>query len=216
MRRQVRGTRRVEGGSPTTSPSTLCVPRTWGHTAVALIAAVAVGALAGCTSRATTANSPDVAAGVRISANPDPAVDYRNASAVCRAFANVLLTVDTERDGSRSDSLGRTAPYVTPALLSAVAPDARDPQWEQWVAHGVRTELVFTAYAGDAGTEGSGSTDPAVDSGGRRATWLAAVTPVGRDGWRGTVASYAVHCVLTSVGHDAFRVAGYELEPLGL
>lgn len=216
MRSQVRGTRRVEGESPTFSPSTLHVPRTWGHTAVALTATLAVGALAGCTSREPTDNGPATAAGVSISTGPDPTVAYRNPYAVCRAFTAVLLTVGTHRDGSRSDSLRRTGPYVTPALLERVPPGGGDPQWQEWAEHEVHTEVLITAYAGDAGANGSGVSDSAADDVGTHAVWLAAVTPVGRDGWRGPVASYAVHCVLTHVGDGGLRVAEYELEPLGL
>lgn len=135
----------------------------------------------------------------------DPGIEYRDGDAVCDAFVRSIMTRDAQADGSPAAAFRRAAPYMTTSLSGAAAGSRADASWQHLVDHEAHTQVVTSHYAGDAAPESAQPTR----------SRLAIVTAVGRDGWQGPPARFAVHCVLEVLDQGRLLVSAYEIEPLG-
>jgi len=160
------------------------------------------------TSCATTTppSRPTVLATATALPAADPSVDYRDPDAVCTAFITAVHTRDPATDAGPLDSWRRAAPYMTGELhAAAIGHSGPDGRWPLLVEHGARTRVELAPYAGDAHADDA--TQP-------RRVRVVTVTPVGANGWRGPADRFVLACRLAP---DAagWRVAGYDIEPLG-
>ncbi|MGH8420750.1 MAG: hypothetical protein ACRER3_00150 [Pseudomonas fluorescens] len=133
-------------------------------------------------------------------------MNYQSPAAVCEAFARAIHSLDTANDSDPDDAYLRARPYLTfekYAKVTAQAKTRTDPEWETWKQHKAKTQLAMHPFAGDGG----------IDQGQRGHSVIVDVTPIGRDGWIGPTASYAVHCGLNTQ-NGQWRVADYDVESL--
>lgn len=132
---------------------------------------------------------------------PDPAVDFADPAAVCRAFATALFARDTVSDHGPGDSYIRAAAYASPAFAEALAIPVRQalPGWDTWTAHRAKIAVDATVVHGDADTASS-------------STIAITATPTSADGWTGTPSQALVYCTATSSG-GRYLVTGYGIEP---
>ncbi|MYS87378.1 hypothetical protein [Embleya scabrispora] len=108
-------------------------------------------------------------------------VDGRDATAVARAVAQTMWTVDTTIDATRWDAAQRAAPFLTPRYAESLrlSPQVAAPgeTWSTWAEHKSVT-AVAAASADDLGKPEDTETSAFH-------AFTLTVTPTGRDGWRG-------------------------------
>ncbi|MEJ8662312.1 hypothetical protein [Streptomyces sp. MS1.AVA.4] len=120
---------------------------------------------------------------------PLPAsVDQTDAGAVSRGGLTALMTYDTTTDDSRTEASIRTADagWCTAAygaqLRAATTHAGAGATWASWAQHRAYTTVSLTA-ADEAGRPADTPTTA-------YRQWIVAVTPHGRDGWKGPAEQY--------------------------
>ncbi|MGW1674612.1 hypothetical protein [Streptomyces sp. NPDC002324] len=122
-------------------------------------------------------------------------VDGNDASAVSKAALTALTTYDTTLDTSRNDAGRRTAEagWCTTAyaeqLRAAVSRSQPGTDWTTWAAHKAYTKPRLTL------TEEAGRPNDTQTTAYRQ--WTIALTPTGRDGWKGPEEVHVAFAELT-------------------
>ena len=186
-------------------------------TRTAAAAAVLAAVLAGCTSvksppapspeASTTITSPSTLQGPEVAPGLPPGkagsppvplpnasqVDGQDAAAVSRAAVTITWTMDTNIDTSQHDAELRATPFYSDRHAREVAKAAPraapGAEWTTWSQHQAYTTVDIRS----AEEDGRPSDSPTVAT----SRWSLTVTPVGRDGWRGTAQHVVAFTVLT-------------------
>ncbi|AWI31252.1 hypothetical protein [Streptomyces tirandamycinicus] len=143
---------------------------------------------------------------------PSPAgIDQTDAGAVSRGALTALMTYDTITDDSRTEASIRTADagWCTPAfaaqLRSATTHAGPGATWTSWTQHRAYTTVALTA-ADEAGRPADTPTTA-------YRQWIVAITPHGRDGWKGPAEEYTAFVELTRAQAGAlWRLSSLSLQ----
>lgn len=133
---------------------------------------------------------------------PDPkTVDRRDATAVSRAAVQTMWTVDAAIDRGQSDAYQRARPYLTPEYAARAEAQPIGTVPSLWRDHRAYARVRLTPQTPEDGA-------PPDNARTAHRQWEVAVTPVGRDGWKGAPTRAIAFVTLTRGGENDWRVSG--------